>query len=353
MKKILIFLTKIVMVLIVILAIAYTSLNIIQTRQDSSVVEINQDVISNIQEMNIENALEQDAFFKKEFPNTKIPLLSINVIDVKNENYEKVLNNIEHQQAVMAMFMSDRYEKTFHFTVQNYGEIKRIFWINDFDYPYFNELYAQAELKGKESRKGWDNLWNELGDLVEGYLWWASPVLDDQFIPSANNTESPSVAENIQTGINNPYSIIPKTNSLSLEKLLQSMLMELKSNSKKYFSVSVLEVSKNNYDQTYTSIQKIQSRFYEELGQKYVHPFQYSTQQYGDTIRILWVNEFDKEQFEQIESIYSDKELWTKYMSHVDNYLWWSSQEIEVKQKVHIHLLQKIKMILKMIKLSF
>lgn len=179
-------------------------------------------------------------------------------------------------------------------------------------------------------------------------MWWGSPQIDDGHIPSALNTQKPSLAENIQSGIDEPYSILPN-NKPETKETLMAMLKEMKAMPGRYYSVSVLEVDEESYEDVYLGIQSIQSKFHETIGAEYNAPHHYSTQQYGDTIRILWINQFIEDHYEAIESVYSDEELWKNYISGIESYLWWASQEIEERQKPHVNLLQKIDMILRML----
>ena len=345
MKKI----ASIIIGLVLILLIGYEVLNATQSRHEISTTNIGLTPISNLQKISLENAMRQDKYFEEELPKTKLPFVSINVIDVPSENYEKIVNNIEHQQSVMALMMSNRYQDTYHFSVQDYGSIKRILWINDFDKPYFNDLYAQAAPRGSKEREPWDNLWKEFGKLANGYLWWGSAFVDDKLIPSGTNTNKPLLANNIQSGIDTPYSILPKNKREEQEEILTAMLKEMKETPNKYFSVSVLEINKDNYKDIYLNIQKIQLKLYQEFGAEYNLPYHFSTQQYGNKIRVFWINQFNEKQYHAIETIYSDEKLWTNYISGIDNYLWWASQEIYEEQKAHANLLQNINMIKSML----
>ena len=348
MKKIL----KIIAGIFAFLIIGYAVLNVSQSRQEISTVNTGLTSIASLQVINKANAMQQDIYFEEELPKAKLPFASINVIDVSSENYENIVDNIEHQQSVMAMMMSNRYQDTFHFSVQDYGKTKRILWINDFDKPYFNDLYEQAAPRGSDERKPWDNLWKEFGELAIGYLWWSSPFVDDNFVPSALNTNKPLLAKKIQSGIDTPYSIMPTNRPERSKETLTAMLKEMKATPDKYYSVSVLEINKENYDDTYLNIQKIQSKFHEKFGTEYNIPYHYSTQQYGNKIRILWINQFIEEQYKDIESVFENEVMWTNYISGIDKYLWWASQEINEKQKAHSYLLQKIESIKKLVTLS-
>lgn len=338
MKKIL----KIVAGLFVLLMVSYVALSLTQTRQKLVTINTGLNSISNLQAINRENAMQQDIYFENELPKTKLPFVSVNVIDVSSKDYEKLMDNIENQQSIMAMMMSNRYKDTFHFSVQDYGKIKRILWINDFDKAYFNELYAQGVPRGSQERKPWDNLWKEFAQLSNGYLWWSSAFVEDKAV----------LPKNIQSGIDEPYSILPINKPEQSQEKLDAMLKEMKATSGKYYSVSILQINKENYNNTYLSIQKIQSKFYEKFGATYNLPYHYSVQQYGNKIRILWINQFAKEQYKDIKSIFDNDVMWTNYMSKVNKYLWWASQEINETQKVHANLLQKIKTIKKLIILS-
>ncbi len=349
MKKFLKILAGLIIGLVLISLFGYAILNITQSRQAISIEGTALSPINSLQRMDGEKTLQQDAYFRTEFVKSTIPLFSINVVDVLSENYEKAVDNIEHQQAVMALMMNEMYKDTFHFTVQDYGNIKRILWINYFDYPYFNDLYALADSRGEGGSDGWINLWKEFGELAEGYLWWASPQIGDELIPNASNSQNPLLANTIQSGIEQPFGIIPKNDATSSKKTLASMLREMKATPGKFFSVSVLEVRERHYAETYKTIKSIQSRLHDVAGAAYNAPYHYSTQQYGDVIRIIWINQFNDGQYQSIESVYSDGDLWENYISGVDRYLWWASQEISEGQKAHANLLQKIKFIFKMI----
>jgi len=345
MKKIL----KIVASLLLILMISYVALDRTQSREKLSTVDTGLNVTSHLQVINKTNAMQQDIYFEEELPKAKLPFASINVIDVSSKNYEKIVDNIEHQQSVMAMMMSNRYQNTFHFSVQDYGETKRILWINDFDKAYFNKLYAEGVPRGSEERKPWDNLWKEFATLADGYLWWSSPFVDDALIPSALNKNKPLLAKNIQSGIDKPYSIIPTNKPQQSKETLRAMLKEMKATPNRYYSVTLLEINKDSYNDTYANIQNIQSKFHAKFGDKYNMPHHYSTQQYGNKIRIFWINQFTHKQYKDIESIFGDEALWQNYIAGIDKYLWWASQEINENQKAHAYLLQKIKAIKKLV----
>ncbi|HRF06137.1 hypothetical protein [Accumulibacter sp.] len=349
MKRVLRIVSRLIFGLGIVLVVGYAILNITQSRQTISIASTALPPISSLQRMDGEEAIQQDTYFRTEFTKSTIPLFSINVVDVLSANYEKAVDNIEHQQAVMALMMNGMYKDTFHFTVQDYGNIKRILWINYFDYPYFNDLYALADSQGEGGADGWINLWKEFGELTEGYLWWASPQIDDELIPNASSTQEPLLANNIQSGIEQPFGIIPKNDATSSKKTLASMLGEMKATPGRFFSVSVLEVNERRYADTYKSIKSIQSKLRDVAGAAYNAPYHYSTQQYGDVIRILWINQFNDGQYQSIASVYSDGELWENYISGVDKYFWWASQEISEGRKAHANLLQKIKFIFKII----
>lgn len=201
MRKLFKIIAGLIVGLVLISFIGYAILNITQSRQTISIESTALPPINSLQRMGEEKAIQQDAYFRTEFTKSTTPLFSINVVDVLSENYEKAVDNIEHQQAVMALMMNEMYKDTFHFTVQDYGNIKRILWINYFDYPYFNDLYALADSRGEGGSDGWVNLWKEFGELTEGYLWWASPQVGDELIPNASNNQKPLLANNIQSGI--------------------------------------------------------------------------------------------------------------------------------------------------------
>ena len=201
----------------------------------------------------------------------------------------------------------------------------------------------------KDGPDGWDYLWREFAQLTEGYLWWGSPQIDAALIPSAQNTQKPLLADNIQSGIVTPYSTLPKNEPGKAKDTLIAMLEEMKAMPGRYYSVSALEVNEASYEDAYLGIQSIQSKLHETIGSEYDAPYHYSTQQYGDTIRILWINQFNEDKFEEIESVYSDEELWKNYISGIEGYLWWASQEIDDRQKPRANLLQKVDMIFRII----
>lgn len=112
--------------LVVVLSLGYQVLDARQSRHEIATIDTGLLATGKLQAMNEEEATLQDAYFKEELPKSKVPFFSVNVVDVSSKNYEQAVDNIEIQQAVMAVLMHERYEETFHFSVQDYGATKRI-----------------------------------------------------------------------------------------------------------------------------------------------------------------------------------------------------------------------------------
>jgi len=99
--------------------------------------------------------------FAQEFQQTPAPYLGINIFEVPSQNWEAVLQNVRQQIELVKALGGQSYL----WSVRDYGDKKRVLWINRYPEPVKNlKDTIQEFVEGP--------IWKEFFELIDSFQWF-------------------------------------------------------------------------------------------------------------------------------------------------------------------------------------
>lgn len=128
--------------------------------------------------------------FRREMPTVESPYYGVNVVDVRQEHYDAVFQNIQGQvQGAEHLFGG----KLHFFSATDYGEIRRVIFIIYFenfpDTPSVLETLRSAGVDISSDATEFPDIWTaapswmEFTRLADGYTWWIAPAMPENASP--------------------------------------------------------------------------------------------------------------------------------------------------------------------------
>ena len=121
--------------------------------------------------------------FREEMPSVASPYYGVNIVDVRRENYDAIVQNIRGQVQGAEFPMGGRLH---FFSATEYGEVRRIIFIIYFEsFPSAESLLTNLRATGVDIPASvsdfpdiWTGteVWTQFTRLAEGYTWWIAPM---------------------------------------------------------------------------------------------------------------------------------------------------------------------------------
>jgi len=244
----------------------------------------------------VNDAPELLGWWWKELAITPVPYYSINLHEVTDEHFDALVNNIQTQQVGMTLSLDKGFTKVFHFSVQSYDGTKRVLWINRFvkspaPLPDPDEIDVESTVESVAAGRAWFRLFKGLAEFSTAYDWWTVQELDKANLFAENGdagTPQPVVLDRLERAPTR----LPAASDLG-EEWPHRQIVELQATPLPCYSVSVIDVSPDNYDRVLANIKNQQGGLCSVLGEQYRVPHIYGANRYASQVRILWINKLE------------------------------------------------------------